>query len=345
MGELLKQMGQGLAQGATSAVGGLPGMAMSAGSGLLGGLIQGIFAKRQAKQQFKYQQRLMAQQQQYNMQAFEAENERQNWLMTHEDAMKRRSLEEAGYSTANPQGTGVSTPAVSNMDTPSGTAPMADYVPQVDIAQGQSILANARLQNSQASLNEIEAQYRAQLLGKQIDKMNTDIKIALDTLPETIKNIQADTAMKISTKEINEKQGQQIDKNIEQLGEVIKGLQIDNRWKEKNYIQNYEKTGKEIALLAKEGRIKEAEARLADMGIVLGADGLTTLIGVIASGQGEYIMTELANGFGQLIGMLPQAISEALSGLWDGITDFHWGEKWENFKKKMPWNKNKNKGS
>lgn len=80
----------------------LIGAAVSAGSGLVGGLVNNLFARSAAKQQYKYQRKLNAQQFEYQQQlnATQQEYSQQN---AHNDYMRQRELTRDSYSL-NQQG-------------------------------------------------------------------------------------------------------------------------------------------------------------------------------------------------------------------------------------------------
>lgn len=279
----------------------------------------GLLGLAGARLAYKYNKKLMAKQNQYNIEAFNRENARQDSLIRNQYVMNKEALRAAGLSEsmAGTDATGISAPSATNMDVPSNPSASAIDLGKFDLVGA----ANANLVSSQAELNRVQANVLAKKADAEIDKMRADIKVALDTLPATIENIKADTANKLSSKEVNEKQAKFIEKDTDKLAEVIRGITIDNDWKVKNYQQDYNKKAQEIIGLMKDNRIKEAEAKLADMGIVLGADGLTTLIGVCASGHSEQIMSQLSEGFAQLISQLPEAISNIMSALWNAGKD------------------------
>lgn len=88
--------------GLTDAQSNLIGAGISAGSGLVGGLVNNLFARNAAKQQYKYQRKLNAQQFEYQQQlnATQQEYSQQN---AHNDYMRQRELTRDSYSL-NQQG-------------------------------------------------------------------------------------------------------------------------------------------------------------------------------------------------------------------------------------------------
>lgn len=283
-----------------------------AGSGLLGSLL-GMAA---ARQQFKYQKKSMALQQAYNEKNFQAENDRQDWLLQNQQSLTKQGLKNAGYSVADPNGTGVSGAAVNQLADPHPTGPDV-RVPNVDLLGSYQSLKNAELIANQNRLLEAQAKEHE----TKVDQIKQDIKYSQETLPEVVNQLKADVQLKLSNKDLNEHQANQIDKNIEHLNSVITGLNIDNKYKEDLNLNQVKKLSQEVVSLMKDNRIKEAEAKLADRGIVLGADGLSTLIGVAAAGKAGEIVPELAVALSQIIAALPSGIKQVLQSLFDAASD------------------------
>lgn len=162
----------------SGSVGGAVGVADSAIGAALGLLAQ--------KQQFKY-----------NKKMFDLQNQRQDYLMQNEDAIKKSSLQRAGYSTADPNGTGVSAPAVAS----GGAAGMADYGSGPVKSGLQAAMFKAQLDNleSQTAKNNAEAE-------------NTNVNTyLLDTYGDqqwqsAIANLDASTQERIATALYNDQQ-------------------------------------------------------------------------------------------------------------------------------------------
>ena len=89
-----------LASGFESALGSLPGAAI--GNGL-----NGLFGLASARMNYKYNKKLMALQNQFAIDAFNRENERQNQLLYNSAAMQRHGLASAGCSNPVPEGSAV----------------------------------------------------------------------------------------------------------------------------------------------------------------------------------------------------------------------------------------------
>lgn len=129
--------------------------AISGAGGILQGLLNAGFAKKNAALNYKYNSMLMDKQNQYNIDAFNRENARQDYLMRNANSIMKQSLQNAGYSTADPNGTGVSPAGINNMDVPSNPG-MNVGMSAPDLAGIFQSIASARLMQAQATKVESE---------------------------------------------------------------------------------------------------------------------------------------------------------------------------------------------
>lgn len=225
---------------AASATAGKAAAAKSAGVAAVAPAVNGLFGAITMRRQYKNQKKLMAQQNQYDIEAFNRENARQDWLMLNEDSLKRQSLENAGYSTADPNGTGVTTPAVGNMDTPgTPTAPLLSGSPGTDFVNAFNAMRQAELIDSVKRKNEAEAK-KAEEEGKGIAIQNEYIRprseaevkqilqdIELKKKQGKLTEVQADTAERLckATENKTEAECREIDQRIENAKEEYRRIQ------------------------------------------------------------------------------------------------------------------------
>ena len=237
---------------AASATAGKAAAAKSAGVAAVAPAVNGLFGAITMRRQYKNQKKLMAQQNQYDIEAFNRENARQDWLMLNEDSLKRQSLENAGYSTADPNGTGVTTPAVGNMDTPgTPTAPLLSGSPGTDFVSAFNAMRQAELIDSVKRKNEAEAK-KAEEEGKGIAIQNEYIRprseaevkqilqdIELKKKQGKLTEVQADTAERLckATENKTEAECKQIDQAIENAKEELRRIR-----EQINLIKAQEKT-------------------------------------------------------------------------------------------------------
>lgn len=272
----------------------------------------------QGKTSWKYTKKAMDLQNQYNLAAFERNNERQDYLLQNAELIKKNALARAGYSTADPNGTGVSAPNVSEMQPPSG-GQFNVAAPNLDIASAFSQIAQAKNIQSQTRLNDIESQYRAALLEGQIGKLNADIKSTLDLLPERVEEIRASVQTQLSQKTLNEETANKVIQETQNLAESLNTIKLDNKYREQQNFANLRKTNKEIEILVKEGRIKEAEAKIADLGIVLSHGTMAAIVSAGLSGKSGEIADALANSLNKLVEGLPKLVEDVIVGIFNGV--------------------------
>lgn len=279
------------------------GAAASAASGAIGGLFGLIGARSQRKQQEK----LMAKQFAYDTKAFAMENARQDFLLKNSALLQKQGLERAGYSTADPEGTGFQLAGNNTVETPAAPSAAMPFINNVDVAGSMSALASAKLANSQAALNEIESRYRAQKLEGEISRLNLEIDQKREAWPTLLETMKQDLENKVSSGYLTERQAEKTIQETENLRAALQGIKLSNKYDERTLESRVDKVSAEVAGLLKDNRIKEAEAKLADVGILLGADGITMLLSALYSGNADEIVEGLANGFSQLLDALPSA--------------------------------------
>lgn len=145
-----------------------PELIAGAGTAAVSAAGQGAINARSARRSYKFTKKLWAQQNEYNKEAFERENARQDYLLSNIYAINKQALKNAGYSTADPNGTGMQAPSVSNMDVP--TAGQFDYpAAQFDIAPYMMNAVDIMLKKAQAENVEANtAKTKAETEGQEI---------------------------------------------------------------------------------------------------------------------------------------------------------------------------------
>ena len=286
-------------------------------SNQLGNLAQSAIKDRTS---YKYTKKLMDQQWNYQQQAFAMQNARQDELnkkyMDNYASVLKGSLDNAGYSTADPNLLGSSEVGTNPLGTPDHSQFQSGYSYQpFDIIGSYGALKQADLMTSQSLL----AQEEASKTKTEAEKVKQDFDIAKAKLPEELELLKASWFEKYKSGELSEKSVEKLTKDIEQISKSIELMDIDLKWSDKFKSREYNKLGEEVALLMKDKRIKEAEAKLADYGILVGADGLTTMCGIIASGKSGDIMPELSKAIAQVVASLPVAVKQFIVSLKDSI--------------------------
>lgn len=268
----------------------------------------------------KVNEKLMEKQQQLARENFDYELAAQKRLMKENASLQKYGLQAAGYSTADPSGTGfqqLSTPGMSDPSNP--TVNPGFEAPQLSGIY-QSV-AQARLVNSQARLNEIDAITRGKSNEVQLKMLENDFQASSETLQTRIDTVKAQYQNLI-------KNNAKLDKEINQFTESIKNLQINNEilestkeWKKKGAEQEYKKQVEEYKLLVKQNNIKAIEEKLANNGIMLGMDGITSLISIASQGKGGDVAELLGDLLGDVLSSIPKAIASALSGFLEGVQE------------------------
>lgn len=282
------------------------GSGVSAASGLIGGIMSMIGSRRQ----YKNQKKLMAIQNNYDIAAFEREKEAQKelsqYMAVNSNPWLKTSLQNAGYSTADPNGTGVQTAGVSapSMDVPgTPTAPYVDYAaPWQSISQ--SALAMAQIANLNADTKK---------KGSENDIIQLDLQNYRDTYQERVNTIKSEYYNLT-------KQNKKLDSEIDNLAQATANIEVDTRFKEATFDANKEKLFNELSLLVKENKIKQIESKLADYGIILGASDIGTILSIAASNKGAEAAEMFGKFIGSVVGAIPRALGEMLRALWDEAT-------------------------
>lgn len=158
------------------------GSGIGAAAGAVGGLIQGAL-------NFRYQKKLMEKQNQYDIAAFERENARQDYLMENSQQIAKNALRQAGYSTADPNGTGVTAAPTNNMDVPQ----QASFnVPIGEMAMQGAMMA-AQLQNVRAQTEKTKAETDMQYLLNDLKALYGE-----DEVITNLNNIDSNTARNLA---------------------------------------------------------------------------------------------------------------------------------------------------
>lgn len=240
----------------------------------------------------------------------------QRQLMEDSALIQKTALQKAGYNVADPNGTGVSVPTVS---APGFSAPAAS-MPNGDFTRGVSDMASAELMKSQARLNDIEADYKAENLQSEIDKRNAETKNIMEQLPLILDSVREDIKVKQSQYKLNDKQVQELDSLIQKLGAETESISIDNRFKPGLLKNQIKQIKAETRKLIFEGDIKGVESYLAERGILVNSNMVTQLLSMVAMGSAPELVTGLTDQLGGLLSKLPELLSDVVTSLFEAAT-------------------------
>ena len=316
-----------------------PSATVQAGGSILGSVIGAITAGRQAKKQYKYNQALMQQQHQYELENMSELERIQRGIAVDSSLLRRQALEKAGYNAADPEGTGTIAPTMSGASTSASGGFSMPGSPYIDMASGISAVSNAQLTSSQARLNDIEAQYRAKKLGLENALLEQKIKEIAKTLPERVNVLVSNWKLNQSQLDVNDAKIDEIRKHIDQLVSQTEGIRIDNKYKDQMNQNTIDRIHAEVVKLVHEGNIKGIEDRLAQVGILVNSNWLTQMMAAMHLGSGTEIMNDIVNTISGMIAEIPGAISQVLGSVIDAIAGNIVDvpkNVWEKIKSKLP---------
>lgn len=120
--------------------------------------INGLFGAFQARQNWKYTKKALALQQSYAKQAFDWQVDRDNWLLRNQASLTKEGLKAAGYSVADPSGSGTQ---LSGMSSPSAVPANGSFspfsMPPYDILASYTQLKQGELMDAQKDLIQSQA--------------------------------------------------------------------------------------------------------------------------------------------------------------------------------------------
>ena len=298
-----------------------PSAAVGVGSDLIGSMIGAITQRRQAKKQFQYNQKLMEQQHAYELENMSELEKIQRQLALDSPLLKKRGLQQAGYSTADPDNQGAQIGAVSPSTSASAGFSMPTPPGSYGYSSSISNISNAQLVSSQARLNDIEAQYRAKKLGQEIELTKSKIKEINQTLQPRIEQIIMDINNKRKDLHLKDEQVNEIKARIANLAESTTSISIDNKYKDQLNESTLNRMFAETRKLMKEGDIKGIEAELAKVGILVNSNFLTQILAVLHQGTSTDLLNDLVSGLTGILGELPGAMAQVFTGMIQSMAD------------------------
>lgn len=309
----------GLISGGASGLGSTGDLLTGGVSQLITGGINSMFQGIAQRRQYKNQKKLMKMAHEYELENLAEQDKYQRGLVRDAASMTKTGLENAGYSTADPNGTGVSPVSVSAPSTSATGSAGSFPIDAGSVGQGISALMSGQLASSQARLNEIEAKYRAKKLEGEIGKLNVEIDTAKEKLPFIADTAKANIANIASQAHLNEKQLGQISASIDKLKAETENISIDNKFRPDISAREVKKLDAEVTKLAAEGKLKAVEAKLADYGILVGADWFTTLAAMSLQGHGDEFVGSVSSLISEIAGALPSAIGSLIGSIGTAI--------------------------
>lgn len=207
--------------GESAVTGGL----QAAGNGLLG--LAGSALN------YRYNKKLMSQQNQYNIEAFNRENERQDWLLQHQAELFKQGMHNAGISAANMGADGIPGLSVNNMDVPSNPGAGQADLGKLDLLQAR--LVEAQAENIEADTEKKVKETEGQSIDNYLKSNYGDAQ-----WQAAIKNLDSQTAQNIANEAyLTQKKVNETNLTDAQVDSIEKHLDWD-----------YQKLDPELKLLA-----------------------------------------------------------------------------------------------
>lgn len=256
---------------------------------------------------YKKQKKLLEKQAALQKDYYNLQNQRQDYLLANADLIRKRSLDRAGYSTADPQGTGT-IPAqpmqVPSVNTPGFSMPTINAssirdMASSDLAESQANYYDAlrRKTTSEAEILDLDLQkyrdtYETQVsmimsqyynLTKQNQKLTTDIDYT-----------SGQTAKIEDERKLLQKQASEVEERIRNFAASTANIRIDTKFKQatfddrvKTITTELEKLQYEKDIAGSTAIIKRVESQLAEVGIINGHKMIQTICSLAVLGRGD----------------------------------------------------------
>lgn len=274
------------------------------------GLIGSLFGFAQAKQNWKFQKKQMALAQQYEKEAFDWETQRQDYLLQNTPSLTKQALQKAGYSAADPNGTGTQVAATPDMGAASpGNAQYMQMGEVENPITSYLALKQAELMGSQSNL----AQEQAEKTKTDADKARAEIKVMTESLPLQLNKYQAEIDNLVAQKELNEEQAAVARQEFTRITELIHGIQIDNEYKPGMYQSQIKQFQASADKMLEEKKYQEYVNGIAKFGIFLNTDSLTNFMSVVL--QHPETAAALVDGFAAAIASASGATADLLKAV------------------------------
>lgn len=280
---------------------------INTGQGLVQSGIQSLFNLGLMKRENRYQKEMMKLQDQY-----------QRKMMLDNMSLVKQSLMRAGYSTADPSGTGTSAPTVSAPSSSASGQVSAPSMPGIDIGALGSQIAQARNLNSVAKLNEIEAQFKETELQSNIDYVKAQTKAIVDKLPGELKILDQNLQNLVANKQLTDEQKNKAVNETKLLVEQIASIQYENKYKDKKEYYNAEAAAEAFRKLSFEADIEGMKAYMAGFGIVPGYNLFQTVVGM-AMNLDQEALDQLENSVHTIVKDMPDTASNLIDVLFSTI--------------------------
>lgn len=277
---------------------------------------------------YRKQKKLLNEQAKLQQEYYQLQNARQDYLLQNADMIRKQSLARAGYSTADPNGTGTTpaqTMSVPNVSTPGFSMPNINASSVRDIAsmhleesQADYYDALRRKTQSEAEILELDLQkyrdtYETQVasimsqyynLTKQNRKLDTEIDYT-----------SGQTSKIEDERKLLQKQASEVEERIKNFAASTANIRIDTKFKQATFDDRVKTITTELEKLQYEKDIagstviiKRVESQLAEVGILNGQGMIQTLCSLAALGRGDLAV----KGISQFLQSALQSLTQEL---------------------------------
>lgn len=277
----------------------------------------------------------------YAKKMFNLENQRQDYLLNNADLIRKHSLEKAGYSTADPAGTGTTaaTP-VAMPSAPSGNLSM----PSINSGSIRD-LSSLHLQEAQADYYDVLARKEGtanELLKLDLQKYKETYETQVNTIMSeyynlTKQNRKLDTEIDYTSgltqktedeRKLIQKQTEEVKSRINKFAAETANITIDTKFKEATFndrvstiTTQLQKLEHERDIAESEKIIKGVESQLSQLGIITGQGWIQSIFSMAALGRGDIAIKGmsdfLTSAMNQLTKSLPSVLGTFVNTIFD----------------------------
>lgn len=234
----------------------------------------------EGKTSWKYTKKAMELQNQYNIEAFERSNERQDYLMQNANIIAKDALRRAGYSTADPNGTGV-TPAPLSSQNTNAASPIHVSAPNLDVVGNMARMSEINLMKAQANkleaetdmqyiLNDLKERFGEQEVIANLNNLDSEsLRNFVDSMKADQDRLNSIVITDVTKKNIEERlemDWQKLEPELAIMCEQVENLKREGKVKEaqeKAIYQDIKESGARINRLMKENELTDADIAVA----------------------------------------------------------------------------------
>lgn len=183
-------------------------------------------SKAAAKKNYKYSRQLTEYQNQLNRENWQIEKERQDYLLANQNSIQKRALQDAGYSTADPNGTGV-TPQASPQVSAASTSPanFLDYGSALgSIIPNMQTMESIRGMSIENGWKDMLLQLQAENTDAQTGSLKAQTNAIVSKLPAELGQLQQSIQESLSRTKLNDEQKKKVTQETDNLAKEYEML-------------------------------------------------------------------------------------------------------------------------